>query len=135
MSAGSVLSEGRRFNEALMTDTFTVYRKTGATTVDPDTLEEVPVFAVVVEDVLGKLKDAEARPRVAFIPGIGAAVSSLEWHCPVETTGILTDDEVECTAVGDETGDPELVGTRVRITGPFAKSYATARRFPVEEVS
>ncbi|WP_147305307.1 DUF6093 family protein [Subtercola boreus] len=31
--------------------------------------------------------------------------------------------------------DPALVGTRCRITGPFAGSYVTARRFPVEVVS
>lgn len=31
--------------------------------------------------------------------------------------------------------DPALVGTRARVTSPFASSYATARRFPVEVTS
>lgn len=128
------LTMGRTLAERLHTDTFTVYRPTGATTTDPVTLVEVPVFATVLSGVLGKFQAGTASPNEVQTPGAKVAETGLEWHTSVNTLGVLTDDEVLCTAV-DTAGDPELVGKRVRVTGPFLKSHATARRFEVQELS
>jgi hypothetical protein len=121
--------------ESMHRDTFTVFRKTGATTTNPVTLEEVAQFAVVHEDVKGKLKQGEGSGEDVDIPGAVVVASGLVWHTSVTVAGIRTDDEVECTAVDGVTGDPDLVGVRVRVTGPFLRSIATARRFPVQELS
>lgn len=114
-----------------MTDTFTVSRATGDTTTDPDTLVETPEYATVLTDVKGRFQSSNVQPRDAETPGVTAAESALSWHTSVATVGVLTGDVVECTAAVD----PELVGLRVRVAGPFVKSAATARRFPVELVS
>lgn len=130
----SILEMGRTQAERLHTDTFTVYRKTGATTTDPVTLIESPVYATVLTGVRGKFQTRQSSPNDVQSAGMKVAETSLEWHTSMNTLGVLTDDEVVCTAVGP-LGDPEQVGRRVRITGPFLKSLATARRFEVEEAS
>ena len=132
MRADRMLHRGRRMAESLHADTFNVYRPTGETTTDPDTLQEVPVFETVLTGVKGKLQSGMTQPREAQTPGQKVAETSLTWHTSVDTVGVLTDDEVECTAA---VHDPALVGTRVRIAGPHLKSIGTARRFPVSEIT
>lgn len=127
----AALPELRRQAESRMTDIFTVFRATGNTTTDPDTLVETPEYATVLTDVKGRFQSSNVQPRDAVTPGVTAAETLLSWHTPVTTVGVLTGDIVECTAAVD----PELVGLRVRVAGPFVKSAATARRFPVELVS
>lgn len=124
----------RREAESLHTDTFKVSRQTGVET-DPETLEERPVLTVVRPSVKGKLKAGGAQNRSVQTPGVQFAETTPEWHTSVEVTGILTDDIVECIAVDPISGDPDLVGVTLRITGPFLQSRATARRFKVEELS
>lgn len=131
----AALPELRAQAESTFTDTYTVFRKTGAKITDPVTLEETDEYAPVRSGVKGKLKQGLGRGADAEIPGIVAVVSSLEWHTPISTLGVRVDDEIECTAVDASVGDPTMVGVRVRITAPFLMSKATARRFPVEEVS
>lgn len=125
----------RREAESLHNDIFTVYRATGATITDPDTLVEAREYATVHVGVKGKFKQGGAGNNEAQTPGVQVAQTSLEWHTSISVTGVRTDDEVECTAVHPVTGDPDLVGVRVRVTGPFLQSVATARRFKVEELS
>ena len=115
-----------------MTDTFAVRRPTGATVTDPDTLIETPVYETVHESVKGRFQTNEAQTREVDAAGVKVAESTLTWHTPVSTVGVLTDDVVECIA---STHDPELVGVVARVVGPFTKSQATARRFPVQRVS
>lgn len=130
----AVLPELRVQAESLHQDTFTVYRKTGATVTDPDTLVESAQYATVLASVKGKLQSGSAQANDAEIPGQKVIETALFWHTSVKTLGVLPDDEVLCIAAGP-LSDPEIVGSRVRITGPFLKSLATARRFPVEEQS
>ena len=131
----AVLPELRAQAESMFRDTFTVLRKTGNKITDPVTLEEVDEYAVLIPAVKGKFKNGLGRGADAEIPGVVAVVSSMEWHTSISTTGVRLDDEIQCVAVDPNVGDPELVGVRVRVTGPIARSLATARRFPVEEVS
>lgn len=129
------LASARASTEALHRDTFTVYRDTGQTNTDPVTLVESKVYKIVAKRVRGKFKASGADNRDAQTPGMKVAETGLEWHTSLNVRGILTDDEVECVAVDPVTGDPDNVGRRVRVTGPFIKSIATARRFRVSELT
>lgn len=131
---GGALRMGRRMAESLFAETFMVQRATGNKIQDPVTLEETDELATVHASVMGKFQFPESRPRDVQVPGMKVAETAAEWHTSVSVLGILTDDIVACVAVG-EGGDPDLVGSRVRVVGPFMKSFATARRFPVEELS
>jgi hypothetical protein len=126
----AALPELRAAAESLHRDTFTVHRPTGETVTVG--LTETPVYETVHEGVKGKLQSGQAQTRETETPGVKVAETSLFWHTSVTVLGILTDDEVECTA---SEYDPALVGTRVRVTGPHLKSIATARRFPVSELT
>lgn len=128
----AALPELRRQAESLHLDTFTVFRRTGGVVTDPVTHEETPEFATVLSGVMGKLQTTEAQSRDTQTPGQKVTETGLSWHTSVNTLGVLTDDEVVCTA---SVHDPALVGLRVRVVGPFLKSIATARRFQVSELS
>lgn len=131
----AVLPELRAAAESLHRDTFTVYRPAGLGPDPDESSREIPVFTTVHAGIRGKLKASGADNRDVQTPGVKVAETGLEWHTSLSVLGILTDDEVECTAVDPVMGDPALVGTRVRITGPFIKSIATARRFRVVELT
>lgn len=133
MSVEDALARGRARAESLHRDTFTVYRPTGET--EYVGLKEVPVFETIHESVRGKFQATTSQTLPVQTPGVAVAESRFEWHTSLDVLGILTDDEVECIAVDPIVGDPELVGVRVRITGPFWKTHATARRFQVSELS
>jgi hypothetical protein len=98
---------GRAHAELLMTSTATVRRATGTFAEDPVTLEEVPVYAVVVAGVRCKVKLSGGRPSDASIPGQVAAESAPEWHVPISVVGILAGDQVTIDSVDPVAGDPE----------------------------
>ena len=135
MSRASVIARGRAFSEAGFKDTFTVWRRTGAKITDPDTFVEVDEYAAIHTGINGKFQATASLNIASQTPGMTVAETLSEWHTSVGVLDVRTDDEIECTAVDPEAGDPAQVGVRVRITGPFTKSYATARRFQVEELS
>ena len=118
--------------ESLMTDTCTVKRATGETEPDPITYEEVPTYAVILAGLKCKVKAADPQANVVQLPGQTVALSVLEWHVPISTVGVLTNDLVTIDTVDPVSGDPDMVGKVLRVTGPFLKSRATARRFRVE---
>ena len=134
MSSGSALLAGRRRAESLHTDTYTVYRRTGNKVTDPVTLIESDEFAVIHADIAGKFQFPDTSPQDVAAAGVKTTKTSMAWHTSMNVLGVLTDDEVLCTAVGPFS-DPDLVGVRVRISGPFLKSHLTARRFYVEQLS
>lgn len=116
----------------MFTSTATVRRATGNKVEHPDTMEEVDEFAVIHADVRCKVKLGGSRPADAAVPGQVAAETAPEWHVPMSVTGVRTGDQVTIDSVDPVTGDPELVGMRFRVEGPFLRDYATARRFRVE---
>lgn len=135
MSVDGAATDGRAAAESLHRDTFTVYRPAGLGP-DPDEPDrEIPVFTTVHTNIRGKLKNTGADNREVQSPGVKVAVTGLEWHTSISVLGILTDDEVECTAVDPVTGDPANVGVRARVTGPAIQSIATARRFRMSELT
>jgi hypothetical protein len=126
------LPELRSMAESLMTDTVTVRRATGETTQDPDTGSTVPVYA----DLFTSKCKVQARNLTALTAEAGGRTATtvrLELHLPLSADAVKAGDVAEITAVG-ALSDVQLLGRKFRITAPVAKSYATARRYEVEEV-
>jgi hypothetical protein len=128
----AVLSAGQQAAESLMTDTVTVRRATGATTQDPDTGSTVPAY----DDLFTSKCKVQARSLQALTAEAGGRTATtvrLELHLPLSADPAETGDVAEVTAVG-ALSDVQLLGRKFRITAPVAKSFATARRYEVEEV-
>lgn len=135
MSRDSAIRRGRIVAEDGLTDKCTVRRATGNTVRDPETYEDVPEMAVIHTGLSCKVKFSGTEPHAVQTPGQTVVKSSPEWHVPMPTLGVLTDDVVTIDSVDADSGDPDMVGKTYRVAGPFAGTYATARRFPIEEVS
>lgn len=128
----AVLPDLREHAEGRMRDTCTVRRATGETAPDPVTLEEVPVFEVIHSGLKCRVKAGGTQANAVQIPGQTVVLSGMEWHVPISTVGIRTNDLVTIDSVDPVLGDPDLVGQVLRVTGPFFNSAATARRYRVE---
>lgn len=126
--------------EALMTATFTAYSPDGFTAVD--NIQEL-AFANQ-GDTPGKVQGsssstADTATEVVTIGGVRRPVLKAGLHIPVSSPLPVAGDqgigwEYECTAVGDP-ADASLVGRRYLVHNVPAKSFATARRLDVVEVS
>ena len=118
---------------SLMLSVGVVRRPTGVVVTDPVTLEETAVFATVYEGVC-RLKAAGTIPGRADVPGAVAVTQGAVLSLPVGAPGagdVRLNDVWECTA---NFYDPRMVGRRVRVTGIHSQTFATAHRYPVEEV-
>lgn len=130
MSATTAVLRGRAAAEALMVDSVLVERRTGETT-DPDTGEVTPTWTTVYT---GRCKFAQAAAS-GSPENVGEAtvmVSELMLHLPITATGVTADDRA--TAVTAAL-DPDLAGRVFTIRAPMHKTYATARRLPLQELS
>lgn len=131
----AVLTRARAAGLALMVDTCTVTRVDNAgTTTDPETGVVTYAYTTVytgpckVQTVGSTL----ARPEV-----IGDAtryLGRLELHVPVTgTTGDITSDDI--VTVTASVNDPGLVGQVFHVRQVSHKTWLTARRFGIEEVT
>ena len=88
-------------------------------------------------DTPGRVSGASARDtvtRLVTIGGVERPVLEGGLHIPI-TAALPADGwEFECVEVGPDS-DPSLVGRRWRVVSTPAKSYATARRLDVVEVT
>lgn len=112
-----------------MIDACVIRRQTG-TSVDPNTGASVPTYSEVYS---GKCR-IMAWNVATSSPNVGQQRVDLlrsELHIPIGTTGVQVNDVAEITA----SRDPDLVGRRLRLDNLMHKTDATARRFPVEEVT
>jgi hypothetical protein len=136
MSAASVIARGRAAALNLMQDECTVQRRSGST-VDTETGVIVPTFTTIYPVTgTGRCKVQQSAP-VGNPSEVGEAavfVGQLTLHLPVtdDTAAVQPDDLVTITAC---VLDASLVGKTFKLRGPAHKSYATARRFPMVEVS
>lgn len=122
---------GRTFAESLMVDACTITRKTGES-INAETLE---ASATTVQQYSGACRltmpatvarDSESGSRILI-------EQQLMLSLPVATSGsVRANDVVTITSSED---DPTLVGRTFRIAGGHHQSQATARRFPVTEVT
>lgn len=143
MSATSVTLRGRRAAESLMTLTLTAYSPTGSTTTDVDGYQ-VPAYAPEGETP-GKVQSgtqagSDGATRYVSIGGVERPVISGGLHIPLSAPVPAASEqrgqgwEYAVTALGPA-DDPALLGRRYLVVGAPAKSYATARRLDVVEVS
>lgn len=116
-----------------MTDTVTISYETGATTQDPETGSETPVYATRFSSKC-KVQSRAVVVRDAEVGGRTAETVRAELHLPVNAPAVQPGDRAEITAVGS-LSDVTLLGRVFTVQGGTPpKSLATARRLDVEEV-
>ncbi|MFT3871548.1 MAG: DUF6093 family protein [Nocardioides sp.] len=133
MSAPSAILRGRAAAESLMTLTLAWYEPNGWTT---GTDKQVPAFTSR-GTTPGKLQGSagsDSTTRWVSVGGVERPVLQAGLHVPAEGLVPGIDWEAEVTAVGD-LADIALLGRRYRVTGLSLKSFATARRLDVVEVT
>jgi hypothetical protein len=132
MSAATVLARGRAKAESLMVDACTVQHATALVT-DQETGVVTPTYTTVYT---GKCKvqmpSAETAPRTTDVGEASVLVGHLVLHLPMSVTTVSPNDLVTVTSSGLDAG---LVGRTFRLRGPSHKTYLTARRFPIIEVT
>jgi hypothetical protein len=132
MSAASVLARAQAAALALMVDTCTI-RRLASTSTDSETGVITPTYTTVYSGackVQARQPQSNARPH-----DLGEAailVAHLELHLPMTATGVASDDLVNITASAH---DPELLARSWHITSLAHKSFLSARRFSMTEVT
>lgn len=126
MASGITLM-GRKQAEALMQSTVIVTRKTGSS-VDHATGLEVDTFDTIYSGKC-RLQFVFVRPEQANVSGQELAHERGVLSLPIIGSNGIKADDLATVTIGAL--DP---GTTVsgRIESPFAKTHATARRFPLE---
>lgn len=131
MSATAALLRGRQRAEALMLDTVVVKHKTGEAT-DAETGHTTPTYSTVYSGP-GKIQQggaASGRPHE--LGEASVQLVTFQLHLPVSATGVQVDDVATVTA---STLDPDLVGKSFTIRSVAHKTFLTARRMDVEELT
>lgn len=132
MSAASITLRGRAAAERDMLDACKVERLTGSVA-DPETGVITPTRSVIYS---GKCKLQQSAPSTAptTVGEAGVFVGQLTLHLPVtDTTALVAPDDL--VTITTCVQDASLVGKVFKLRGPAHKSFATARRFPLVEVS
>lgn len=132
MSLESALERGREAAEARMTDWCRVGREKRSGPIDESTGEFPTVIDPVYEGIC-EFKAANVQAR-----DFDAASQQLVSQDAVLKLPILSSTSVAKGLVIEivrSENDPGLVGLRATISGPFASSHTTSRRFPVEVVT
>jgi hypothetical protein len=131
----TALDAGRTAAENLMADTCRVDRPNGYGPIDESTGRETPVFTTIVTSTKCKMQSVAL---VADDVDTGGQVATLirgVVHLPVTGTGTIRTDDIIVYLTTGTGSDPSLVGRRFRVIGPPPKTFATARRLTVEEVT
>lgn len=123
------LAELRAAAVDLMTDTCRVTRK-GEPVTDPTT-GDVTIPETTVYEGRAKRQTYEPHESVLEAAGHTATVQRYSVHFPVGSFVPAVGDVVEWLTAAH---DPDLPGTRDRITGLFNKTFATSQRVYVDEV-
>jgi len=131
MSAITAIQRGRVAAENLMVDTVTVQRETVSTDGETGVVTRTP--ATIYS---GKAKIQQTSPPTgpSEVGEAAVYIGQLVLHLPVTdaTAAVSPDDLVTVTAC---LLDASLVGRTFRLRGPSHKSFATAHRFPMVEVT
>lgn len=128
------LASRQRRAERAMTDTVTVsWLDPAAEPVqDPNTgSETVPPTVRFTSKC--KVQARNLAARAEEVGGRTATTVTVELHLPISAPAVEVGDLCEITAVG-ALSDVQLLGRTFRVVAPVAKSFATARRFDVEEI-
>lgn len=136
MSASSALQRGRRAHEKLMVDTCVVNRITKSTVLNEDTgkyddvvTKVYPTGAAAAGPCI--LDRSNAMAREVEAGGQILLDRSDTLTLPVESSVGVDEDDI--ATIITSANDPALVGSKFRIEAPDSETYATGRRFRVEE--
>lgn len=131
MSASTLIARGRSRALNLMQDACTVRHRSGSS-VDPETGVITPTLVVVYSGPCKIQQTPVANP--SEVGEAAVFVGQLTLHLPVTdaSAAVQPDDPATIDAC---VLDASLVGKTFNLRGPAHKSYATARRFPMVEVS
>lgn len=121
--------QGQAAAECLMKDTCTVRRKTG-TAFNETTGKYTDIFGITVYTGKCKLQDRMVQGE-SEAGGREVVTLASVLHLPVSVSAVQVDDVAEMIA----SEDPALVGRKLRVAQVFYKTYATARRLQVEDVT
>lgn len=113
-----------------MVDSCTI-RRPNESAVDPDTGVITPAYTLIYS---GPCRIQQRTPR-AQPRNVGEAevfVARLELHVPTSVTGVNSDDLVNITS---SSHDQDLIGRSWHIRELAHKTYASARRFSLIEVT
>lgn len=131
----AALPELRAHAESMMQDTILVERPTGATTIDPVTLAETPVFETVCVAGPGRIQRPGAlSPQESVVGGFEFDIRSVLAQLPLSATGIVTGDRITVTDIGPLT-DPDLLGLVATVQANLSKTHPTKRTLVCEEVA
>lgn len=136
MSRYSALARGRVMADEAMIDTVTFSYRTGNFVQDETTGRDVPEmvtrFTSKCKLSVGAL--GSLTPTAKDDPAAGRVTTELRliMFLPVTAPPIKPDDTATIIAVGEDS-DPQLLGRKLRVVAPIGQTYATARRFSVEE--
>lgn len=123
----------RREAEGRMIDTCTIRRPGGDPVFDPDTGDYIDPPSTVVYSGKCEVQISDGlTASTAEAGGTEITARRLALKVPVSVTGIKVDDLVTIDAC---VNDSELVGSQFRVIAGHAKTWATARRLHVEEVT
>jgi len=128
MTARTTLVRGRAFAQTLMIDACVIEHPTGLST-NPVTGAVTPTFVPVYS---GICKVGPSSPSGAEMGEAHVATLAPTIHVPATVLNVVEEDRVTITA---SVYDPDLVGKRFRVQGPMQKSWGTARRLQVIEVT
>lgn len=132
MSAVSALRRGRAAAERLMVDTCAIQHRTGEVT-DPETGVVTPTYTTVYTGKCRVQRRSDAGSASQADVGEAALlIGHLEVHVPMAVTAVVADDVVTITA---SVLDPALVGAVYKVRAVPEKSFQTARRLAVIEVT
>ena len=129
----AALPEFRAQAESLMVDTVTVERASG-TTLDPDTLEEVPAFVPVHVGPCRVQRPGALSPREDVAGGFEFGVRAVLVQLPLSVLGVKPGDGVTVSAIGSTT-DPDLLGLVATVEANLTKTHPTKRTLICQEVS
>lgn len=130
MSAASLLARGRAAAEALMVDTCTVKYVSGVVFNGTSGVDE-PTYTTRFTSPC-KVQERGVQSTERDAGGREATLVRTTIHLPISAGAVEVDDLVTITVSAH---DPQLAGRVFRVLAPAGKSFATARRFEVEEVA
>lgn len=132
-NVGEALPEFRAAAESLMVDTFTAYSN-GTAVVDGLKEDAWTDEYSTRGRVSGRARDGDTNTRTVTVGGVERPVVEGGLHIPLSAPLPAIGWEFVCDEVGPAS-DPSLVGRRWRVVDVPAKSFATARRLDVVEVT
>lgn len=126
---------GRRAAEEAFTDTASFKRLTGRMTLDETNGREVPEYEHLFTSPC-KIRIGAVGTLVPVAKELdegGREITTLRSviHVPMEAPPLLPND---VAVMGGAGLDPQIAGRVYKVVAPIVQTYATARRFSVEEV-